>query len=324
MVSRRLGFHLYHHLLRGKRAGFTLLEVLVSLIIASIVVSGLLYLVVELLQINRREEALTETQTNMQRAMTYITRDAQEAVFVYSTPTTVTSQLDDLPAGEPILAFWRLEPLDSDDYAGIGDCSTAFSGTEEEECNTLKVRHSTYNLVVYLQQDNAASDIWQGPSRIIRYELPKYADVSNLTTRDGYADPTTEHPTQSGETNSFSNWTADNSVNTDGFSAVLVDYVDLATATPPSDLANCPSSAYERIPSTPADGNSFFVCVRGTDPDAEDAIDRLNQDLIVYLRGNATTGRPGLINTYSEEGRLPTLQAQILIRGILNKQPNTN
>ena len=104
---------------RKKSKGFTLLELLISLIVASMVISGLLYMVVELTTIDRREANLDQVQRDMNRAMEYISDDLQEAVYVY-TGTNLTNIVGQLtadttafPSGPndvPVLAFWRIDP----------------------------------------------------------------------------------------------------------------------------------------------------------------------------------------------------------------------
>ena len=68
---------------RSDRGGFTLIELLVSMIISSLVVSGLLYLVVEILGVNQRDASRSDTQRDLQMAMDYIARDVREATYVY-------------------------------------------------------------------------------------------------------------------------------------------------------------------------------------------------------------------------------------------------
>jgi prepilin-type N-terminal cleavage/methylation domain-containing protein len=67
----------------GDRQGFTLIELLVSMLIASLIVSGLLYGVVEILQTNQKDASRSDTQRDMQMAMDYIARDVREATYVY-------------------------------------------------------------------------------------------------------------------------------------------------------------------------------------------------------------------------------------------------
>ena len=174
---------------RSDRGGFTLIELLVSMLIASFMVSGLLYLVVEILQTNQRDASRSDTQRDLQMAMDYIVRDVREATYVYgvdpSDPTgkqsclavygkniattrgvdrKCTGLLDFLPdflkppakAGDkgnyPVLAFWRPEPLP----VGIRDlCRANFAtvgdkGTANALLNaTPCISQRMYTLVVY-------------------------------------------------------------------------------------------------------------------------------------------------------------------------------
>ncbi len=310
--------------------GFTLIELLVTVVVGSVIVAGLLYLVVELLQVNRREEVLTQTQQDVQRALDYITTDLREAVYVYTDPYDVigADKINNLPpsAGTPILAFWRLDPVEPDNSFWSVNCSTAFSNdpVKQAECDTLKIRQSFYTLVIYLQQTNNANDPWGGPSRIIRYELPKYSasSVASLTPIRGYWDPTATG-------NSFKDWKRASTTvagqnlvtgDTRGTPTVLVDYVDTlgnSAATAPTCQTGYTAS--------PPNSNTFYACVSNAasvnnpTPGPNQTDQGVNQTVEVFLRGNATTNRPGLITTYSEAGRTPTLRSEILIRGVLDK-----
>lgn len=319
-------------LLRTKqtsRRGFTLIELLIAIVVGSIIVGTMLFLVVELLKINRREEVLTQTQQDMRRALDYITRDAGEAVFIYSTPgaivddttnATLLDQLDDFPrTGEvPVLAFWRLDPLDPNNASVRtffnSTCSSAFSGAKLNECNTLRVRQGYYTLVVYTLQQNTGNDIWGGKSRIVRYELPKYTatGLPTLTNTPGYAEPT-------GSTNTFENWTKGTGTTPRNLS-VLTDFVDNNDPNQPR-TGLCPANYLQ----TPADNyNNFYACVRedttAVNPDDSTLTVGSNQTLIVFLRGNVDTQNSGL-GAFSQASSLPTLRSEVLIRGVLDKQP---
>jgi prepilin-type N-terminal cleavage/methylation domain-containing protein len=311
-------------LLRGRptrSSGFTLTELLIAIVVGGIIVTTMLYLVVELLQINRREEVLTQTQQDMRRALDYIARDAGEAVYIYSTPTAATDQLTDFakPGRQPVLAFWRLDPLDSNNASVqtlfTKNCATGFANSADQaECNTLKIRQSYYTLVVYAQEANTTNDIWGGKSRIVRYELPKYSSggIANLNRTLGYEEPTGTFA--DGTPKRFDLWKRTGNT-TSGNVAVLTDYVDESTA----NTNDCPSG-YDKTPA----GNNFYVCVQKNTSELSDLDRRLtnnsNQTLIVFLRGNADTQGSG-ITTFSSTGRLPTLKSEVLIRGVLDKQP---
>ena len=138
---------------RSDRQGFTLLELLTAMVIGSIIVSTLLYGVVNILQTDQRDASRSDTQRDMQMAMDYIARDVREATYVYGiTQDTITSAggatslgpkesclydygeasslergksgkctglLNYLPnvlktgSNRPVLAFWKAEPLPS-------------------------------------------------------------------------------------------------------------------------------------------------------------------------------------------------------------------
>ena len=302
--------------------GFTLIELLVAMIVGSLIIGSLLYLVVELLASNRREEVLTQTQQDMRRAIDYVTRDLSEAVFVYADPATIASELDIRPDDEPILAFWRLDPVDT---SGLpNDCSSypvpTSTNNQRAECNTLKIRQSAYTLVVYFASDNSDDEIWEGPSKIVRYELPKYRAASlsgsppSLAQVGGYRDPTL------GDT-SFENWTVGPGA-LGGNIATLTDFVDANIA---GDV-ECPEDQGYIATNTSTD--NFFACINTgviIDPDEEEdseEVFRENRSVRVFLRGNATNNNAGFV-TFSNYGRLPVLESEVLIRGVVQKLPDS-
>ena len=137
---------------RSGGSGFTLLELLIAMVIGSIIVSTLLYGVVNILQTDQRDASRSDTQRDMQMAIDYITRDVREATYVYGITQDTTTNSDGttslgpkesclydygagslargisgkctgllnyLPAflkaadNRPVLAFWKAEPLPS-------------------------------------------------------------------------------------------------------------------------------------------------------------------------------------------------------------------
>jgi prepilin-type N-terminal cleavage/methylation domain-containing protein len=336
MATKQLGSQLFFRLLKFRRAdakGFTLIELLVTLIVGSIIVAGMLYLVIELLQINRREEVLTRTQQDMQRALDYISRDVREAVYVYPKPTavvdpatppvatdTLLAQLTgSLPTGaEPILAFWRFDPVD---VGQIDSQLCAVNNPKEAECNTLKVRQGTYSLVLYLQQKNLATDIWGGKSRILRYELSKYSNLKTLQQRRGYSDP-------SGACNSFRYWSkppgrdsanpcdSGNTGTPASSVLVLTDYVNWLDDAPTAQTL-CPTG-YTQTPAIP---KSFHVCVSSGTADA--GVIGANQVVRVYLQGSVyERDQNSPLGFLAQASSLPTLESEILVRGVLDKNPS--
>jgi prepilin-type N-terminal cleavage/methylation domain-containing protein len=308
-----------------KISGFTLLELLVSMLVAGIIVSGLLYVIVELLQINRREAALDQTQRDMQRALNYVTDDIREAVYIYDDPASVagTGKLDDLPSGTPILAFWRPVPIETlPSCAPWSTSGTSPDAGKFDQCQVLAIRQAGYSLVVYVQKGRTSSDvIWRGASRIVRYELDKYKGaLTSLTITPGYQDPTTPGV-------GFDDWEKKDGETTEGTSTVLVDFVDSPTASvsvAPSQSCTNLGANYKVVPSTATavtTNTSFFGCVR--DPGGEDDNgSNSNQDVYLFLRGNAVDGAQGTVNAFSDSSSLPTLQTRVLMRGVVNKNPD--
>ena len=205
---------------RTDRRGFTLIELLVAILISALIVSGLLFLVVEVLGINQKDAARSDTQRDMQMAMDYITRDLREAFYVYGTedgaslescltnrytdPATrgVNSQCTGLLAylptylsptanNTPVLAFWKPEPLPEavasyckTNAASIG-LTVANNAIDRVPC----VAQRMYTLVVYsLNREN--SGIWRGKARIKRYALPHFLESSvNGAKSSGWVAP---------------------------------------------------------------------------------------------------------------------------------------
>ena len=338
---------------KTKVRGFTLMELLISIAIASVVTTGLLYLVNELISVDRQEAKLDRVQRDMQRAMNYIADDLRESVYVYPDPTVVTAQLTPadlppqatLPGGGatatpvPVLAFWKPESLSPQDHARLpANCDTimpAPPAPNRADCNALKLRQSYYSLVVYFSMVNADDNPnWPGMTRIIRYTLPQFtqANMPSITRTDGFVPPD----------NDFANWTIPVGVTTNGDWNVLVDHVDSGWsahgplvaadnlgATPPvgceAELGT--GSGYTRSPvddgTNATLSNSFSACVSPPGSFANGS----NQDVVVFLRGNIKTAAEEIANptdpnaSRPTQSLLPTLKTQVLVRGAANKNP---
>lgn len=318
---------------RGRKAfsnkGFTLIELLISLVIAGIVVSGLLFVVVELLRVDQREVALDQVQSDMQRAMDYIADDLQEAIYVYEDPATVTAQLDTMndevtDGSVPVIAFWRTDEVDVlNDTALPADCTS--EGANEDACVGIKLRRASYTLVAYYQKPRNPALAWEGESAIKRYELAQYENLNaagaakyNLTA--GYTLPLSDGGT--GDVNDFVNWTASTAAD-GGNTNVLADYVDYVA---PADrdgslpVVNCQAytgdAAHVLVPADATEETGFFACIR---PAVEAGGFRTNQDVFVFLRGDATAASR-FLQPASEGSRLPLLQTQIRLNGQIDKQ----
>jgi len=328
--------------MKRKSAGFTLIELLVDMGIATFVVSGLLYMVVELLQTNQKESAQTETQGDMQQALDFMSSELREAVYIYG-GDCLQSQgtgtlINGVPSADycpgivnyipdvitnstsnsiPILAFWKLETLPKN----LQDkCNNNTSDTAVP-CAAGKA----YSLIVYFLRKNQSTDTtnWSGKARITRYALTQYDS-------DGVANTNYVTPAQTGVT--FRIWPYKNNAGTlnnlqaskpTGDAVTLVDFVDDTVRAGDSNVS-CPTNYNLTPSSTMLSNNSYasgafsgvrslYACVRGGTGDEAG----FNQDVFVFLRGNAY-GRTGINN----DSFLPTLQTQVLRRGIVNKVPS--
>ena len=191
-----------------------------------------------------------------------------------------------------------------------------------------------YSLVVYLQVANIYPNIdpnWRGQSRILRYELPKYDPNGTLLTRNtGFIDPS--------YANNLSSWPFQGGVNLQtttptGSPVVLVDFVDSPTSTAdPNNLLTCditPSTTVAqpalpapqipnqtRVPAAAATNTSFFTCITTiTGNTGQD------QDVTIYLRGNAY-GQPGVtVLAGGTNTVLSPLQTTVTLRGVVDKTP---
>lgn len=296
---------------QSHHSGFTLIELLVVTVIGGLIVAGLTYIVVELMGSDQRESSRTETQREMQMSMDYINTELREATYIYpgsylSTlgtylPTSVTTN------STPVLAFWKQQP-----FPTVKDASgnTIYPGSVLSQCSGATppagvscLSGHSYALVVY-SLSTANSGRWQGKARITRYAMTQFDSAGQLNAN--YVDPNTN--------NNFATWPIDNK-GTDllggkqlsGTAPVLVDFV---SATAPTTV-NCPP-VYTVSPPKPTGG--FYACI-------SNQASNVNQDLIVYLQGDAS-GRPGISsNKTSINSFLPTLETRVLTRGVLSKMP---
>ncbi len=296
--------------------------------------------------------------------------------------SNAADDIQDTDSFRPILAFWKTVPEDME-TSGLPDYETdpasgngcaEFVGpgnnpdlTRFNECNNLWLRRQNYSLVVYFQAENYtdndldnlnnvanANGKWKGKSRIVRYELDKYSDISDLTRKPGFVDPA-----ELSNSEGFVSWpfegtaTASDNCQRDDCGLIngaagvpegrrltdtLVDFVDLTTDATPArsldarmnepdscDALNTGGGEYFMTP--PRDDTNFpkpafFVCIRDTRPPVDPANPNAPrnprvgeiQDVVVFLRGNAQ-GR----GITSSDSFLPTLQTRVTMRGVIDR-----
>ena len=331
------------------KAGFTLLELLVVMVMSTLVISSLLALTNQLTQANQREIVRTSTQEEMKRALNYMARELRQAVYVYN-GTELTAITDNIPAAlstngnTPILAFWKAEPVPYTDTQAIPACfdnadppnGQMQNPTQQSDCNDLQIERRSYTLVVYAQSTANNNNTWEGESRIIRYQLRKFnnddltASSTQLRRNTGYVDPVKDNTT-------FADWPNDEDdanlqvprpPNSPNGYPVIVDYVasvNNGDVDPCPGLTNTELSqeerdrelSYTRTPfndTNAATNASFYACVLSAVDDEENSN---NQDVVLFLRGS-TEGRSGL----NYDKFLPLLQTRVILRGVINKDTN--
>lgn len=305
-------------------AGFTISELLVVAIISSIIVSGLMYLVVELLTADQREASRSETQREMQQALDYISAELREATFVYrgrclgtgiaANPAAVPPEpgcpgLQNalngvLPANStPVIGFWKQDPLPN---ALRERCRTTqvVAGNYPVPC----VTGSSYSLIVYaLTTSNPG--IWRGRARIVRYVLPEFTGSgANWSKTGGYTAPAS---------GAFASWQPATGEALGGNWAVLVDFVDDGQAANalgvPAPNSLCPTG-YNISPETAATTyrGGLYACV------TNETLTSQFRDVSLFIRGNAF-GRPGI---NSDREFTTTLQTRVLGRAVLERNPS--
>ena len=225
--------------------GFTLIELLVAVVMAVLVLTPLLSFMINILSTERRERAKAATEEELQAAADYITRDLEQAVYIYDTDALTTNSntanpassgiQDQIPPGAgavsgctptnctPVLAFWKREVYENAFKYDNTVCTTA--AENNGECNDA----FAYSLVVYFQTTDNPNGIWSNTNRIARFELN--GGVPNPTTSGTYFEsPSTGYKSfdlsQSGsleeKLNTWQKGAA--AYNTPAF--VLVDHID--------------------------------------------------------------------------------------------------
>ncbi len=170
---------------RGKKTGgFTLIELLVGIIMAALVITPLLGFMINILSTDRQEQAKSNSQQEIQSALGYITRDLEQAVYIYDGKGIGEIKAQLPYSGDttksPVLVFWKRKYLPqaiqfNPQPTQDNKCPTPGAGTS---CNDAFV----YSLVAYyLIQDKDTT--WSTAARIGRFELQDgVRDPVNIST----------------------------------------------------------------------------------------------------------------------------------------------
>ncbi|WP_281349463.1 prepilin-type N-terminal cleavage/methylation domain-containing protein [Sodalinema gerasimenkoae] len=327
---------------RSSESGFTLTEILVSVIIAGIIMSGLMTVMVELLTSDARETARTETQQEMQMALDYISADIREAAYVYDGKCLdgslrVEARENPNVCGQglfnrinvpentvPILAFWKLEPIP--EQVLRNDCNF----NQPLPIGIPCVAGRSYSLVIYYLTSNNADEgsvgPWAGMGRIRRAVYRQFpGDVQ---------DTNYINPMEVG----FDAWPGGGGTPNIPTPITLVDFVDdrnLSTIANEQDVQSMDVDCPDDYNLTPSDATlerysfpevrNFYACVLDEtgrraqqQQSSSDDPTAFNQKVILFIRGNAA-GKPGIRS--ANEGFMPAIQTQVLNRSVRRKSP---
>lgn len=327
-MMRTLKFLLGNQLKRSRVVqpdyGFTLIELLVAMVLAFLVITPLLGFMLNIMDTDRREQAKANSEQEIQSALDYISRDLQQAVYIYDATgiEAIKNQLPPDPTGVdrvPVLVFWKRELV-----------SKVISNASADKDDTY-----IYSLVAYylIKDDNPT---WSDAARIARWQIKDgVADASSVKTCTGYSgkyavSDDASKPDKYCPSKGFASFSLDgigtleekmnsweklSDVDYDADPIVLVDFID-QTLNTPDNPNNAPAKVCtDSVPNT-ASFNSrdtfkmtgFYAC-----------IDRPNTTAQVFLRGNALARLQNNSLNYSESKKtyFPNVSIRVQGRGYL-------
>lgn len=314
-----------------KNKGFTLIELLVAMILAVLVITPLLGFMINVLDTDRREQAKATSEQEIQTAIDYISRDLEQAIYVYDadgltknsgdTPQGIKNQIPPVKAAtgcndttqcQPILVFWKRKLLE--------DAITVANSTAVDQVDDTFV----YSLVAYyLINDNSSP--WSKAARIARFEVSDgVQSLGGVTCGSDYPDEKyisgrCPNPgfkrfdltlVGSNLREKMNRWTAASTAYTQQ-AHVLADFIDQTTNNAP--LATCPTNTTDTTWSTvvPTSMTGFYACV--------ETKKTLNTTVQVFLRGNALARIQNNSLGYSENNKtyFPSASARVEGRSYL-------
>jgi type II secretory pathway pseudopilin PulG len=336
--------------------GFTLIELLIGLVMAFLIMTPLFVLMLDIMNTDKSEQAKTSSEQELQTAMDFITRDLQQAVYIYDSQgvtsnysaTAASSGIkDSLPTvanGEPILVFWKRELV---------------SNVVPTEATT-KDDAFVYSLVAYYLIKDSSTN-WSNAARIARWQIKDgVRSISNSTGTpctgsydttlkfvatancpDGGFVPFNLDRGTGDITQKMNQWRSPDTTNypnlTTSYTAttqVLVDYID-QTVPPATPTANSPNiqisaascgrdanqSGVTITPVSSTTMTSFYVCVSNyLDKNKKGQVISTAQ---IFLRGNALARMQSNSINYTDKNQqtfFPTVSAIVQARGFLYTQ----
>ena len=312
---------------KNRDHGFTLVELLIGLVMAFLVLTPLFGLMISIMNTDEKEQAKTTSEQELQTAIDFITRDLQQAVYIYDSQgvtnnysaTAANSGIrDSLPTvagGVPILVFWKQELVSN---------VIPTTGTKKDDA-------SVYSLVAYYLI-NSPSTIWSNTARIARWQIKdgvrSPSDTSGVTCNPSYNTSIKFVDADNCPSPGFkpfdldmNQWQRSGSFTNDP--QVLVDFIDQT----PRDQTNVPNITpscaqddnQQGVTITPISSTtmtSFYACVSNyADPTNQGQVISTAQ---IFIRGNALARIQTSNIDYKDKSQqtyFPTVSAIIQARG---------
>lgn len=150
-----------------------MIELLVAMVVASLIITPLLFFVVDVLDTDVREQAKTNSERELQAALTFIANDLQKSVYIYD-QTGIEAIRAQLPpdSGDtkiPVLVFWKQDIVEN-----VLPINTKNADLDDKHCENNKCDSAAvYSLVAYylILDDKDDGKVWEGNARIGRFEI---------------------------------------------------------------------------------------------------------------------------------------------------------
>ncbi|KAB8331879.1 prepilin-type cleavage/methylation domain-containing protein [Scytonema tolypothrichoides VB-61278] len=287
--------------LKQKCDGFTLVELLLGIVIATLVITPLLGFMMNIITTERQEQAKANTEQEIKAALDYIARDLQQSVYIYDADgiNIIRKQLRRYGYKNnyfPVLVFWKRESISKEPYA------------------TQKGDFFVYSLVAYyLIQDNDST--WSYAARIGRFQI-KDGYGATETEKEETRDKGFQMFNMQGLGNlkiKMNQWTKKSEDYTQNI-VPLVDYMDQTTINDHTNPAPPNCTIGQQVPQFSGTGDAvatknvrtrgFYVCVDSENTVAE-----------VYLRGNALARLQKNNIDFNESHKTYFPQASIRVQG---------
>ncbi len=314
---------------KNRDHGFTLVELLIGLVMAFLVLTPLFGLMISIMNTDEKEQAKTTSEQELQTAIDFITRDLQQAVYIYNSQgvtnnyntiaanSGIRDSLPTVAGGVPILVFWKQELVSN---------VIPTTGTKKDDA-------SIYSLVAYYLIDAPSTNpkIWSNTARIARWQIRdgvrSPSDTSGVTCNSSYNTSIRFVDANNCPSPGFkpfdlvmNQWQRSGSFTNDP--QVLVDFIDQTPINPtnvPNITPSCANANQSSVTITPISSTtmtSFYACVSNyADPTNQGQVISTAQ---IFIRGNALARIQTSNIDYKDKSQqtyFPTVSAIIQARG---------